>query len=77
MTTFFSTYRTAVVAISCLLTDECCLSLLILLPHGYVACKSVLAEFSANTTLLVATEWKLVVEGVVGVDPDGTSLESI
>ena len=34
-------------------------------------------KFSSNTRLLVATEWDLVVEHVVLVDPDGTSTERI
>ena len=42
-----------------------------------VVLKSVLAELTAETRLLVATEWKLVVESIVGVDPDGTGLEGI
>ena len=37
----------------------------------------ILAELTANTGLLVATEGHLVVEGVVGVDPDGTRLEGV
>lgn len=37
----------------------------------------VLAELTTNTGLLVATEGQLVVEGVVGVDPDGTCPEGV
>lgn len=37
----------------------------------------ILAELTADTRLLVATEGHLVVKGVVGVDPDGTCLESV
>ena len=41
--------------------------------HGLVldvVVKSVLTEFTADTRLLEATEWKLVVESVICVDPD-------
>ena len=37
----------------------------------------ILAELTADTGLLVTTEGHLVVEGVVGVDPDGTRLEGV
>jgi hypothetical protein len=39
--------------------------------------KRVLAELTADTGLLVATEGHLVVEGVVSVDPDGTRPEGV
>lgn len=35
-----------------------------------VVVQSVLTELTADTRLLEATEWKLVVKGVVCVDPD-------
>jgi hypothetical protein len=40
-----------------------------------VVCERILAEFSADTALLEATEWQLVVQHVVLVDPDGAGLE--
>ena len=39
--------------------------------------KCVLAELAADTRLLVTTEWQLVVQGVIGVDPDGSGLEGV
>lgn len=48
--------------------------------HGLdlsVVGQSVLAEFSANTRLFEATEWYLVREHVVAVDPDGTGLKGV
>lgn len=42
-----------------------------------VIIKSRLAQFAANTRLLEASERHLVVEGVVGVNPDGTGLERV
>lgn len=44
---------------------------------AYVVVKGSLAKLAADTALLVATEGQLPVEGVVGVDPDSTSLEGI
>lgn len=37
-----------------------------------VVVQGILTELTSNTGLLEATEWKLVVEGVICVDPDGT-----
>lgn len=42
-----------------------------------VVCKCGLAEFSSDTRLLVATEWDLVVQHVVLVNPDGTGTELV
>ena len=51
-------------------SDRHRLSLRVVLQRG-------LTELSSETALLVAAEWHLVVEGVVGVDPDGAGLERI
>jgi len=48
--------------------------------HGLdigVVGKRILAEFSADTALLEATEWSLIRDHVVLVDPDGAGLEGI
>ena len=39
--------------------------------------KRVLAKLTANTRLLVAAEGHLVVQGVVGVDPDGAGAQGV
>lgn len=39
--------------------------------------QSILAQLTANTRLLVPAEGHLVVQGVVGVDPDCTRLEGV
>lgn len=39
--------------------------------------KGCLTKLATDTRLLVPTEWQLVVQGVVCVDPDGTGLEGI
>lgn len=36
-----------------------------------------LAKFSSNTRLLVSSEWNLVVQHIVGVNPDGTGTELV
>jgi len=36
-----------------------------------------LAQFPSDTALLVSTEWQLVVQGVVSVDPDGTGAQGV
>ena len=49
-------------------------------PDGLDLCivgQGILAKLTANTGLLEATEGHLVAEHVVGVDPDGTSLERV
>jgi len=43
----------------------------------HIVLKRRLTKLTANTALLVATEWKLPVDGVVRVDPDGTSAERV
>lgn len=40
-----------------------------------VVVKSIRTQFSANAGLLVSTEWGLVIDHVVVVDPDGTKSE--
>jgi len=42
-----------------------------------VVVQSILAKFSANTGFLESTEWYLVGQHVVVVDPDGSSLELV
>ena len=43
----------------------------------YVVLECFLSKLTANTRLLVATEWHLVMKGVVGVDPHGAGLECV
>ena len=45
--------------------------------RGNILVKCVLAQLTADTRLLVTTEWHLVMESVVGVDPHGASLEGV
>ena len=42
-----------------------------------VVVQSRLTQLAANTALLVSTKRQLVVQGIVGVDPNGTGLELV
>jgi len=45
--------------------------------HLHIVVERRLAQLTANTRLLESTEWKLPVERVVRVDPDGSSFQRV
>ena len=75
--TIFRRFKTPLIRLSTRLTEEGVTETNADSLGLSVVGQRVLAELATNTGLLVATEGQLVVEGVVGVDPDGTRPEGV